>query len=215
MQFITRPLLTWPRPNTTNRRRSPYSVDYHRILHDLDYELEKLGAKGNVEVRLDIAANTRVRNDGLPFAESAVRSPRVGVAFLSRHGPLVYYCDRFLSWEGNLRAIGLGLERLRLVEDTGIVSRGEQYSGFKALGAGIPLAMTVQDAARVLTNLTSAVPNNKASETLILERQDCFESALRSAQMKHHPDAGGRREDWDQVQAAGEVLKKHFEGSRR
>lgn len=53
----------------------------------------------------------------------------------------------------NLRAITLGLEKLRRLDEYGITARGQQYAGFRELGSGgTPLAsgMTVREAVDVL-----------------------------------------------------------------
>jgi hypothetical protein len=161
MQFITRPLLTWPRPLTRDRRRSPYSLTYDKTLRALDREIRAIGGKGDVILQLDIQEH-EISTRGTPYADARPRSPRVAIAFDCKHGPLTYYCDRFFDWQSNVRAIGLGLERLRLVEETGIVSRGEQYTGFKALPPGIPMPaagrMTLEEAASELAQLARGGP---------------------------------------------------------
>ena len=218
MQFITRPLQTWPRPQTKQRRRSPYSLDYTRTLAHLESELEKLGASGDIVLQIDIAEGTELRRDGTPYSDERVRSPRVGISFSSRHGPLVYFCDRFHEWQGNVRAIGLGLERLRLVEETGITSRGEQYTGFRALPPGIPLgpaAMTIDEAARVIVERAPTFTwssGKKVGAGDIIEKKELFKQLSNAAVKEHHPDRGGTREDWDSLQTAVGILEKHFGG---
>lgn len=45
-------------------------------------------------------------------------------------------CDRFLSWEDNLRAITKTLESLRAVDRYEVVEGGEQYAGFRQITRG-------------------------------------------------------------------------------
>ncbi|HVT81944.1 MAG TPA: hypothetical protein VHM90_14970, partial [Phycisphaerae bacterium] len=143
-------------------------------------------------------------------------SPRVALEFdlPGGGGAVVFRCDRFYDYRHNVRAIGLGMERLRLVEDTGIVTKGEQYTGFKALPAGIPMPaarMTVEEAAQVLVSLAPAV--DYATPSLMISSKSYFDRTYRSACKLHHLDRGGKRDNWDQLQAAAAVLEAHFKGS--
>jgi hypothetical protein len=124
------------------------------------------------------------------------------------HGPMTYSCDAHYDWRDNLRAICLGLERLRLVERTGIISRGEQYTGFRALPAAVELtpAMTVEEAARVI----AAMIGEPGGWELLVNTQEIFKTTYRSAAAKVHPDNNaGDAAAWHQLQVAAEILKKH------
>ncbi len=211
MQFITRPLEKWPRPLTRNRRNSPYSVGYNRSLEDLEREVRHLGVKGDVVIQIDIPEE-QISSKGLPYADARPRSPCVGVYFNCRHGPLTYYADAFTHWQANVRAIALGLQRLRLVEETGIISRGEQYTGFKALPGGIevgPATMTVEEAARFIS--FEATGQTVHANTIVATHEG-FDYSYRITAKKLHPDAagGGDRAKWDQLQAAAAVLENYF-----
>lgn len=207
MRFITRPLHSWTRPQTKDRKRSPYSVGFDRTLRDLGRELLKLGVDGDVVIQVDLEEK-RIRQDGMPYADVSPRTPRVLLSFTSeKHGAMTYSCDRFTDWTSNVRAIALGLERLRLVEETGIISRGEQYTGFKALPAGIPLPpppMTVDEAATVIFEISPGF-----SASTIIASVVAFNASYRHAAKACHPDRGGDPEKWKKLQAAAEVLEKH------
>jgi hypothetical protein len=216
LNFITRPLQSWPRPITKNRLRSPYSLNYLRTLEELEREIINIGGRGDVVIQMDLREG-QTRRDGLPYADVRPSSPRVAIAFTCKHGPLTYYCDRFLDWQSNVRAIGLGLHRLRLVEETGIVSRGEQYTGFKALPAGIelgPAVMTVEQAARAIVVHMRAeiVPEPLVTELAghVLTNPSTRKEIYRQACLTHHHDRGGKPEAWQKVQDAWAVLEKHF-----
>jgi hypothetical protein len=208
MQFITRPLEKWSRQETRNRKASPYSVGYARTLNDLEREVMHLQVKGDVVIQMDISEEHISRN-GTPYSNARPRSPRVAVAFTSqKYGPMTYSCDKFCDWADNIRAIALGMQRLRLVEETGIISRGEQYTGFRALPSGIevgPATMTVEEAAMLLSDL-AGIPDRWQP---MIAAVDTFRTVYRAAALKHHPDAKGTPTKWAQVNAAAEVLKKH------
>jgi hypothetical protein len=223
MNFITRPLEKWPRPETRPRRNSPYAVGYARSTEDLERELRHLGVRGDVVIQMDVQEH-EITLDGRPRSSARPRTPRVAIAFTSaRHGPLIYYCDKFLDWQDNVRAIALGMQRLRLVEETGIISRGEQYTGFKALPAAIelgPAVITVEDAARVVA--TAAVELQRINDVAkreeatsagtlaVIRDRGAYDQLYRLAAKRLHPDApSGDRSRWDRLQAAAAVLTKH------
>jgi hypothetical protein len=121
---------------------------------------------------------------------------------------MTYYCDKYPDWQANIRAIALGMQRLRLVEETGIISRGEQYTGFKALPGAIPMGpatMTLEEAARELAALSGVPERWQPMMTAV----DTFRTLYRSLAARLHPDAGGRIEQWHRFQQAAELLKKH------
>jgi hypothetical protein len=207
VQFITCPLEKWPRPATAKRTWGNYGVDYTKCLNLLERELNHLQATGDVIIQIDMPEGG-IRRDGLPYADKKPNSPRVAISFTSKHGPLAYYCDAHHDWRDNVRAIVLGLERLRLVERTGVISRGEQYTGFKALPPGIPLGpplMTVEEAAAAVRRHAHV----GIIDSEIIAKPTKFQEAHRAAAKRLHPDAGGDRADWDKLQAAADVLKKH------
>ncbi len=213
MQFVTRPLEKWPRPVTRDRRNSPYSMQWLRVLDELEKELIKLGVKGDVVLQVDID-EAKISRNGLPYSGEKPRTPRVALAFAGKFGPMTYYCDRFWDWQSNVRAIGLGLQRLRLVEETGIVSRGEQYTGFRALPAAIEVgaAMTIEEAALfIATQVADAAQMDKVKARLMVQA-DSFDYFYRMAAKKLHPDVAGpgRVEEWHTLQKAAEVLTWHF-----
>lgn len=55
---------------------------------------------------------------------------------LTQEDSMQLACDRFLSWEDNLRAITKTLESLRAVARYEVIQDDEQYAGFKQLTAG-------------------------------------------------------------------------------
>lgn len=221
MQFITRPLIDWPRPATKNRTNGPYRVGYAKTLDDMERELGHLRVTGDVMIQLDMPEGD-IRRDGLPYSDKRPRSPRVAIAFTGKYGPMVYRCDVHNDWQQNLRAIVLGMHRLRLVADTGITSQGEQYSGFRALPPGIPMpaAMTVEDAARAIATLAAPLIEGITDPMLKMQARtygaagalnsaEVFQAMYRLAAKTYHHDAGGDANKWKQLQAAADVLKRH------
>ncbi|WP_447643191.1 hypothetical protein [Nocardioides zeae] len=202
---------------TGQHEPTPFRASWRDTLELLGYELDLLSAR-DVVLEVDVTEGD-VRLDGMLRANARVGHPGVRIAFESSVGPLVYATDRYearwseqASWQQNVRAIALGLEALRKVDRYGITKRGEQYTGFKALGAGraMPAShMTADDAAALLERV--AIGNEGQSREMavarILASSEVARDTWRHARAMAHPDRrGGDRTVWDQVEQAAVVL---------
>lgn len=217
MILRVRPIETWPGELTKRRQTSPFSATYSDTLIILERELDALGS---TEVVVQLAVTERdCRLDGALRADARPTHPGVIVSFeTKRHGKLSYPCDTFdpssyrrqEGWHQNLRAVALGLEALRKVQRYGIANTGQQYQGWKALGAGVPMpaaAMTVEDAARFLIEHgewggTPATVDDivEASGTPVVT------AYFREAAKKLHPDNGGDAALFARLTEARELL---------
>lgn len=175
MELIFRPLERWDRL-VGARPHSPFKAPYQATIDLLEREARLLGAR-RVVVELAIRESD-LRLDGQPYAGTRPDHPGVTVAFESRHGPLKYTADHFATWQENLRAIALGLEALRKVDRYGMTSRGEQYTGWKALPSG------------------EGVLRDRGAE--LIRRHGGIREALKAT----HPDHGGDPAEFAAVQAA-------------
>lgn len=196
------------RPETWRGERTPASQRYSRYrfranwqttFDDLLTELRQLKAKDIV-----IEAGFRdsdIRLDGWPRANAPQpKDPGIRIAFESKHGPMVYQCDRYDGWQENVRAIALGLKALRAVDRYGITGNAEQYTGFRAIEAPRTFTgfATVDDALSFLrqkSELSSA--NDVALKTLV-----------RIVARKCHPDHGGTNDAWTRFDEATRLLRK-------
>lgn len=190
--------------------RAHFRASWSGTLQLLERELNELSAR-QVVLELDVREN-QIRVDGLLRADATASSTAVRLAFESRHGSLIYATDRFgydgwdrplaRGWQENVRAVALGLEALRKVDRYGISRRGEQYRGYKALGAGTglaPTSMTTEDAVRVLRD----------ASRLPLPATFALNDVLREARRLAHPDHNnGDRAAWNKVDEAEQVLRR-------
>lgn len=155
----------------------------------------------------DVPPPGRIRNDGMLHTGFEPSSPAVILSFASKHGPLRLPCDRFKEWRDNLRAIAYHLEHLRMSALYGVGRLGEQYRGWNALPPAIPLAMSVEEAARTLAKLSgiAALDCNLISDPIV------YRSAWRLASKQYHPDANGGDvlQEWHTLQQVKAVLEKH------
>lgn len=183
MKVVFRPVAIWPHAETPrHKRRSRYTfkASWQNTLDLLDRELRHLKATNVI-----LGAGFReqdLRLDGLPRSNAKEPGhPGIEISFDSPHGRLVYATDSCERWEHNVRSIALGLEALRAVDRFGITKRGEQYAGWKQLGAG---SSSKVERGRDLIQQFGSVP-----------------AALKAT----HPDIGGDEEDFLAVQAAREA----------
>lgn len=203
MRLTIRPLAGWTGERTpaTERKRYQFmrakssgwgreAMPWTDTLQVLDRELAALRAESVV---LQISVTERdIRLDGQLRADARPSDPAVRILFDSKHGQLTYQCDRFATWQDNARAIALGLEALRKVERYGITEHGEQYKGWLQLEAGSPGRSPVM----VLADIAGVSVTSATDDEL-----------WRKARAAAHPDRNdGRRDLWDQVEAAARAL---------
>ena len=204
MKATFRPL-RWTGPETPEEKRrsvNTFKASWDSTQDLLDRELWYLYAENLV-----IAADFReqdIRLAGMPRSNARLPlHPGVLVAFDSKHGPLIYRTDSCAFWQHNVRSIALGLEALRAVDRYGVTNSGEQYTGWKAVGSGIvvPPVITKEVALVELARLAGWAPISDTADKEHLGR------AYRAAARRHHPDVGGARENWDQLQDVVKVLE--------
>jgi len=152
-----------------------------------------------------------VRNDGM-LRSSARKPEHPGVvvrfdvfdAKNRRYVPMRFECDRFTSYEANVRAIADALEALRKVDRYGVSSGGNSgahYEGYKALPAGSG-AMTEEEALMFIHRHAPAY-----GVLDIKNFPEIRERAYRAAAFKLHPDQGGSHDEFVKLQQAKEILR--------
>lgn len=209
------PIREWPGEHTRTRTVAPFTrhgqwkdgkrvgagpVPLTTTLRDLDREIRELGAK-NVELLVAIPA-TGFRLDGRPRAGATPEHPGIVLSFtIPGVGPVSYPCDRFTTWEANLRAVTLALEALRKVDRYGVTKRGEQYRGFLALEAGATAApagfATVYEAQQWCKRIAGYEPDETWTRRI-----------FRDAQRAAHPDLGGDPAKFQRLSLAEAKLRE-------
>ena len=213
MILTIRPVSGWTGPRTppaarkrhnfTRQKDTGYGrvdIPWSETLLLLDRELVALRADA-VVLQLDVTERD-VRLDGQLRANANPSDPGVRLLFDSKHGPLTYQCDRFWTWQDNVRAIALGLEALRKVERYGITEHGEQYKGWLQLEAGTSTGLPTSraQAAELLSRITGVHIDADESKQSATAR-------WKAARAIAHPDRNnGSRDLWDQVEAAAQLL---------
>lgn len=208
MRYTTRPLSDRTWLGSMGKTATQFKAKWGSTLELLDREVGALKGR-DVVIEIDIREQD-LKLDGTLRANARPASDAVVLAFESKHGPLLYRCDRFVTnyawqgpaWQHNLRAIALTLESLRAVDRYGATETGQQYAGFKALPAGraVPAShMTTEQAYDVLAMVLDL------SDIANLDIDDAV--LVRRAKRLTHPDHnGGDRTLWDQVEQAAKVL---------
>jgi hypothetical protein len=217
-----RPLTAWPEGETAKRTPSPFRVDWEDTVELLRDELRRLRADHAV-IEVGLRESDFRVGDGMPKMNApAPWHPGVRVAFdAPGKGPLIYATDSYkdptwsrqgalTGWQANLRAVALGLEALRAVDRYGITRKGEQYTGFRALPAGqtgssgvLEPPMTRSEAVK---RLLDAAGWDAAMADTVAGDSDLLATLFKRAKRAAHPDTGGNRTMWDDVNAAWGVL---------
>lgn len=216
MNYTVRPIDVWPGALRTDSQRTgaQFTANWGDTVDLLDRELRALKAR-NVVLMLDVT-DRDVRLDGQLRADARPGHPGVIIAFDSVHGPLKYATDLYNrgawrrqghipGWQCNVRAIALGLEALRKVDRYGITKRGEQYTGWKALGGGTPMPAggggfaSIEDAIAFLHEHAPGIEWDH-------DDRDAVTRAYRVAAKRLHPDVGGSPEDFQRLDEAYRML---------
>lgn len=209
LQYTVRPISDRT-PFTGQHADSLFTVKWHQVLILLQREYEQLNGK-HLVIEVDVPERA-IRQDGGIYANAKADSPAVRVAFESKHGPIVMATDKFIRpsyrgdsmdhWQHNVYAIAKSLEALRLVDRYGVTKRGEQYTGWKAIGAGTGLAPT-----GMTTDL--AIDVLKRESGAAFERLGDLRKVAKFARMAAHPDRNnGDRSRYDAVDQAVQVLER-------
>lgn len=180
--------LHWPAgwPRTAKPERSRFDTTDHEATQQLVWELERMGARHIV-----ISTNVELRKDGLPYSNR--RPPTdcgVAVYFLRRGKQMTFACDRWDRVRDNMRAITKTIDAMRGIERWGASDMMERaFSAFEALPPpGTPVQASCWD---ILGIEPSADIHT-------------IKAAWRKRMKTAHPDQGGTREEYEQVQAAYE-----------
>jgi hypothetical protein len=196
------PILSWPGAGTppARRERSRFKSSYAKTLALLERELGRIQAS-HVLIQAWFRAD-QIRNDGWPYARATPRDVGVILTF-TRGGQVVSMpCDRFDSFDDNLRAIGLSLEALRMVDRYGVTRNGEQYRGFTSLPSAAPAAEDLDSDLELLARLSGLTEGE-------LRRQfDALRTAYTVAARKTHPDLGGSKESFSRTRRAYERVAR-------
>jgi hypothetical protein len=194
-----RPLTQWPGERTRSRLRAKFKVTYTRSLDLLESELQKLRAQ-DIIIQVDGLSLQDIRNDGWPrstWNPGRYSDTGVIVSFKTPKGQMSFPCDRFTSWQDNIRAIALSLEALRTVDRYGVTRGHEQYQGWLRLEAPPNGHMDKEQSAAFIAGILQISP----AEVL----QNPAEH-IRNAKFRTHPDRGGDLDKFTKITQTQAVL---------
>jgi hypothetical protein len=217
MRYTVRPLSDKTWLGTMGKEPTRFKSKWGSTLELLGTEIDHLRGR-DVVIETDITENDLKLNGELR-ANAKPSTPAVVVAFESKHGPMLYRCDRFFTqyygqgedWQHNARAIALTLQALRAVDRYGATETGQQYAGFKALPAGRAMPASHMTRTQALSVLgvwgraLSELPPIPAEH--VNTDPDALRSLHRTARRAAHPDRNnGDQTVWDKVEQAASVL---------
>lgn len=185
--------------------RSPFGGGYTDTLDRLEREMHHLAAS-DIVILVD-APHEQIRNDGWPRSTMRPNTPGVIVTFETPVlGKLRYEAGKFNVWDQNLRAVAMTLERLRAVDRYGC-TKGEQYTGWKALPAGIPAHewSSAEEAMKFILQ-TAGLTNQITNLPEVVNDPEAVDVWFKRAARKAHPDAGGDHELMSKVNRARDYI---------
>lgn len=193
--------LFWPvnrqRTDKYRRERARFDMSFARARDEIVRQIELMCGKYTYQKQqtgLIISTNISLRRDGLPLAnQRQPDDPGVAVYFTYKKRPMCFACDRWDKVEDNMQAIAKTIDALRGIARWGTGDMLEAaFTGFTALPA--PGQTTARGWRDVLGVADMSPPPTLAFVT----------SVYKTLRSRHHPDKGGRTEDFNAVQTAYE-----------
>lgn len=191
--------LHWPagyqRTAVHRRRPSQFKQSMDRAQKFLREEIKRLGGRD-----LIVSTNLPLRLDGLLYSDWMKRKiddPGVAIYFKYKGKDISMCCDQYAAvWE-NIYALGKGIEALRGMDRWGVSDFLERaFTGFTALPASS--AIVQRDIWDVLG--LSSKPGT------VVELAEAYKSQAK----KTHPDAGGTKEAFQELQDAYQKALKFY-----
>jgi hypothetical protein len=142
---------------------------------------------------LVVSSNLRIKADGMPYSKQSELEGAPGIAVYWTKGerPYVLACDRYKRAGCNMRAIVLHVKALRGIGRWGCGDLEQAFAGYAALPPGRTWWATLG---------LEVAPVCQATVHAAYKRQA----------MQRHPDQGGTRAEWDELQLA---LQQGLEGT--
>lgn len=181
-------------PKDKQRTMSPEHARFnqHSIYYatkELLSELNKLGANN-----ITISSNLMTKADGLPYANQKVIDNGIAVYFTLKNKKQCFACDRWKRVEDNNWAIAKSVSAIRGLERWGSKDMVDSaFEGFKALPTSEQITQTK---VRYFSGITSIGEAKQIYKNLV---------ALM------HPDAGGKQEDFIELNNQFNQFKQSLE----
>ena len=182
----------WQRTPRGRRKEASYTVNFNRARKELHRELRLLGARHVV-----LSTNIPLRKDGEPYSNwREPEDPGVAVYWTLKGKPQVMACDKWSKVRYNLRAVGLAVGALRMLDRTGASEIMERaFMGFQALPS-----QGGEEHWRVTLGFD---PEEPVTPDLLTKR-------FRELARTHHPDQGGVAEDFRKLNSAYEKARQEL-----
>jgi hypothetical protein len=194
--------LQWPMgyPRTEKPKDGIFKVTFAQAKKEALKQLDLMGARNIV-----VSTNQPTKKDGLPYANAeklwANQKDRgVAVYFIWRGQQRVIACDKWVKVDHNMQALAKTIEAMRGLDRWGATDILERaFEGMKALPA--PGQASGKPWWEVLNCPSGSSPG-------------VIDYFYKERAKERHPDKGGTREEWDELQEAYRQALAAVKGSR-
>lgn len=198
----------WPRTEPRNRERARFSrkdhastygarrpVTFEGAAKELYAELDRLGARNTV-----LSSNLKLRNDKIPYStQERGIDPGVAVYFLKDGKEQCIPCDKWDRAEDNIKGIAKTIDALRGIERWGAKSMVDAaFRGFTALPAP--------------DQVISRTPREIIGVPADMMDLEYIEFKYKQKAKELHPDNGGTKEAFQELNTAWQDLKRELGG---
>ena len=185
-ETVTASPLSWPAGWARTARPSRARFTRSTVYGATQGILVELGRMGIDRRRIVISTNHRLKPDGTPYAnQRRVDDPGAAVWFELAGAERVLACDRWDLLGDNLLAIELHVGAIRGQDRWGVGSAAQAFAGF--------VALPEQAGGPSWWNYFGLDP--------LSATEDEVQRAYRDSAKLDHPDAGGDRLRWDELQS--------------
>lgn len=189
--------LCWPAgwPRAKSPEWSRFKVSYTDARNGLVEEIRRMGGR-----QIVLSTNIPLRNDGLPRASYKTPADQgIAVYFTLNGQPKVFACDKWRSIGDNMQSVRKTIEAIRGIERWGSSEIMDRiYRGFQAL----PEKSTHSDAS--WWSVLGVSPDSSYDEA---------RRAYRSMAKENHPDIGGNKERFQQINGAFAEAERFFDSN--
>lgn len=211
-----KPITAWIGSETKTPGYSRFRNTYADTKKILEYELNKLNTiDSSIQLEMficseDLRADGELRHNARPYRPGVVLSFSIITRRLRNNvtgeiktetKTLSYPCDTYDSWQDNLRAIALSLQKLRDVARYGVFKYEDMVSRLALPSADGKIS--TRDSA-----LQFIAKNSLYSLQLISQNAKALKQAYRAAATALHPDKnnGKTTEEFQRLQEAKQIL---------
>lgn len=192
--------IDWPAgfertPEADRQRCRKYDVSLSQAFSDLETELGRLGVD---DYRYSFDADQR-KTDQRPYARASPDDPGFVLRWTMDGDQYAVACDRWNRLRDNVRTVGLYLNEKRKMEQRPVETGESEFANAR-------LPPGDEDAEIIVAGTGQTESPHEVLDIDPEAPDEVVKAAFRAKAKDAHPDKGGSRDEWQQLQNAKEAM---------